>query len=315
MVDSVGLWPGASRRSVLRSMLRRYPRTELETVFQQTWPSGTPILLSSGRAALALALRACGLSRPDVVRLFPYASHCVIESVGRVATPSAPAYRHYDAAIHYHQWGYERQAVNVDVEDSVDSLYLPGAPLFASSGRFEVWSISKILGSSGGGVLWCRYPEDAARAQQILHSLDSQEGVLWALRAAGLFTKSKAIQGLWSAKESLGGRPTQYLVSEIAQRFSKWTEIVSNRRARLDTISNRGLAIVEFPSGVGRLPSSLPLTLSPERAEILQSLGYEAAPKHFLQSSGQMIQVLPWPIHHGVPDGIFSTTVEALARS
>lgn len=315
MVDSVGLWPGASRRSVLRSMLRRCSRTEVENLFQQSWPSGTPILLSSGRAALALALRTCGLSRPDVVRLFPYASHCVIESVGRVATPCAPAYHDWDASIHYHQWGYERRAVDVDIEDSVDSLYAPGAPLFASNGRFEVWSISKILGSSGGGVLWCQDPDDAARGKQILHSIDGQEGVRWALRAAGLFTRSKAIEGLWAAKESLGGRPTQFLASEVAHEFPKWERLVSDRRARLEEVLDRGISIVEIPSEFVRLPSILPLSLSALRVETLRTLGYEAAPKHFLRSDGQMTQVLPLPIHHGVPDGLFARTVEALART
>ena len=59
----------------------------------------------------------------SISKLFPYASHCVINTVSRLTTPVT-----YEAnatkQICYHQWGItsfnEKKPI---IEDSVDSLY------------------------------------------------------------------------------------------------------------------------------------------------------------------------------------------------
>ena len=46
------------------------------------------------------------------------------------------------------------------IEDSADSLYLQNTELFKGNGKFEIWSLPKILGTFSGGVLLCKNIKD-----------------------------------------------------------------------------------------------------------------------------------------------------------
>jgi hypothetical protein len=105
----------------------------------------------SGRQALTEAVRRLGLGRADRVALPEWSSHCVISAVGLVATP-VPMREAKDpaAVLIYDQWGWPRvRWPNARIiHDCVDT-----ASLAFSDADAQVWSLSKVLGLSGGGLL------------------------------------------------------------------------------------------------------------------------------------------------------------------
>lgn len=128
-VDQWFLWPEPrTLRGKGRGLKLVSPRDLEEKLSEMFGKAATPVVVSSGRVGLVLALEALGVRRIDPVGLFGYASHCVIESVARVGSPvyhAATTAQH--TRIVYHQWGYVQQYEPFDrlVEDAVDSFCLP----------------------------------------------------------------------------------------------------------------------------------------------------------------------------------------------
>jgi hypothetical protein len=129
-------------------------------------------IFPSGRQALVEVLKHIGLTRADRVAMPEWSSACVLGAVSAVATPvplrevkasgQPPA-----AVLVYDQWGWARRGGALDaiagkwpeaviVYDTVDTADLDIAitqPSFAADVPYHarVWSLSKILGLSGGG--------------------------------------------------------------------------------------------------------------------------------------------------------------------
>lgn len=134
---------------------------EIEKLLKRHFDSGYPVVLSSGRSAISLAVKL--FYKDELVRLFPYASQCVVESILQAGyTPVTPL-KFTSLDISYNQWG--RMNFSLDnppfIEDSVDSFYPLGSEILRSGARFEVWSLSKIFGLRYGAILWCRNESDA----------------------------------------------------------------------------------------------------------------------------------------------------------
>ena len=160
-------WPAyfsyrPSAQGCLRSVV------EVEKFFSRYY--GFPaVLLPSGRSALYHISVALEISRPDLIRIPEWSSHCLYNSLGMLGSPSVTASRGRMILVN-HKWGYvhrltaaARRGFRDIVEDSVDSIIVDGKGLFLSGGRYEVISLSKILGLPGGAVVLCR-DEKAARA-------------------------------------------------------------------------------------------------------------------------------------------------------
>jgi putative PLP-dependent aminotransferase (TIGR04422 family) len=164
------IWPRNALFSSLTSFFYMKSVEKVEEKLHEMFPSGYPVLFSSGRAALSAALLQCNVSRRDFVGVFPYASHCVLDTISRISTPlSGSAEKHANLRVVYHQWGYV-QEVSLSpnsIEECVDTLCKVGTTLFPGGGSFEIWSLPKILGTTSGGVLWCRTLESALAAKKI----------------------------------------------------------------------------------------------------------------------------------------------------
>jgi putative PLP-dependent aminotransferase (TIGR04422 family) len=267
------------------------------------FPSGTPVLFSSGRTALIHALLFSGLLRNDKVGIFPYASHCVLDSVARVATPTSLG---SDAKLNviFQQWGYalHHDLSLQDIEDSVDSLLTPGAKLFHGGGGFELWSLPKILGTTGGGVLWCRTAKIALALRQLRDNRKSSNFLLWALRLLGI--RSALLYACWQGAEASFGRPSRLQTGEILAALSEWNDIVTDRRNKLNIAWQ--LAPNWLSKPVDRLPCVIPV-------ELCSDVDGEALAKQMGIASGlrmierplelggfELTQVLPIPVHQDV---------------
>jgi len=277
---------------------------------------GYPVLCSSGRSALVLALASSGLSRADSVGVFPYASHCVLDAVSRVATPltGERAWREH-LRIVFHQWGYvqERGLAQNAIEDCADTLAVPGCQLFPAGGAFEIWSLPKILGTSGGGVLWCR---DQTTAEHVRYLRDKRDGrtVQWFLRLLG--TKSPLIHAWWQGGEGISGAPSRLQTGEIIFALGKWSQIVADRLRKIEMAWP--LALPWLLRSPERLPCAVPTLVDAETKDIGLELGFSAGLR-MMERVGQdgqrsLVQVLPIPIHQDVSIGWLQRALDRLVK-
>ncbi len=136
---------------------------------QAEMPAG--IIFPSGRQALTEAMRQFGLSRANRVALPEWSSLCVIQAVGKTATPIPMAEVvkcniPVDAVLLYEQWGWpmpyelgspiaERFKNDIIILDRVDSADIENqnrVKFYPQNNQIDVISLSKILGLKGGGL-------------------------------------------------------------------------------------------------------------------------------------------------------------------
>lgn len=173
-VDTTSDWDDADLDDAERCELR----DRIESFFADRL--GAPALLvPSARAGLALLLSHHGIQRGDDVFAPRWSAHCLWDVISRTATPRSRLDDDVDVALAVHQWGQIHDApADIDalvVEDSVDSLLTDGRTLFPNSGRYELLSLPKLVGSYTGGIILFREAADA-RAVRTTRSPDRSLG-------------------------------------------------------------------------------------------------------------------------------------------
>lgn len=297
------LWP---KPRIIRALLHATRWTsisQVETLLAEMFPEGFPVLFSSGRAALATSLILSGLNRSDKVGVFPFASHCVLDAVSRIATP-APSCIDVCLNVVFQQWGYvqHRDLSMYDVEDCVDSLLIPAGKLFPGHGAYEIWSFPKILGTSGGGVLWCRSAEVANAICRLRDEHYESSNLLWGLRLLGLH--SPLLHTWWQGAEASFGRPSRLQTGEIFVAIDNWNDLVADRQKKLDIVWKLAPYWLEKP--LGRLPCVVPVELQEDiDGELLAERVGIASGQRMIERPGlfgsfELTRVLPIPIHQDV---------------
>jgi putative PLP-dependent aminotransferase (TIGR04422 family) len=297
LINNYFLWPESKIANGLSSFWKLISSEEVENKLFEMFPSGYPVLCSSGRSALYLALSASGTSRQNFVGVFPYASHCVLDSISRIATPSTGITANSEPLrVVYHQWGFvqEHSLASNTIEDCVDTLCIPGSDLFPGGGDFEIWSLPKILGTTSGGILWCKNPKKASQVKKLRDSRGSSF-FQWILRL--LSKNSSWIYNYWQGAESVTGRPSLFQTGEIMSAISKWDNIVQDRKKKLDLVWP--LALIGLEKPIQRLPTVVPVESEMEETTLHQ-LGFSSGYRMFemvnKDGSRRLIKVLPLPI-------------------
>ncbi len=302
MKSSHFLWPEAKIARALLQAARFATTAKVEAKLAEMFHGGVPVLFSSGRAALTHALLIGGLARGDKVGVFPFASHCVVDAVSRVATPT-DARNGSRLNLVFQQWGFIQyhNLSGHDVEDCVDSLLVPGGKLFPGGGGFEIWSLPKILGTTGGGVLWCRSVDTAIALRRVRDSR-TRASLLWGLRLLGRY--SALLHAFWQGAEPAQGLPSRFQMGEILLALDAWNEVVADRRKKFD------IAWPSAPSWLAKPPDRFPCVVPVELSDNVngESLALQAgisAGQRVIErasASGhfELVRVLPMPIHQDV---------------
>ena len=296
------LWPKPNIRRTFTCSVNYVSVEEIEEKLANMFPVGFPVLFSSGRAALYHSLLYSGLRREDRVGVFPFASHCILDAVSRITTPTQIG-RDARLNVVFQQWGYiqYRDISSCDIEDCVDSLVVPGGKLFPGGGAFEIWSLPKILGTSGGGILWCRSCE-AANGLRRIRGKNAGASLLWGLRLLGMY--SSLLHACWQGAEPPVGRPTRLQTGELMAAIDSWQEVVTDRRRKLALV--RSLAPKWLSFAVDRLPCVVPILLNQScDGEALArkagiSSGQRMIERKWRGGNGELVRVLPLPIHQDV---------------
>ena len=303
MQKNIFLWPRINWSFFWKGLFSLKTSDDVEKKLRTMFPTGFPVLFSSGRAALTAALVQSNVTRKDFIGIFPYASHCVIDSVSRLATPIVGLQKRIvDLRVVYHQWGFV-QEVNLaanTIEDSVDTLCEIGAPLFPGGGSYEIWSLPKILGTSSGGVLWCKEAKSAEIAR-IYRSKSKNSFTLWVLRLIGM--SSQTFHLCWQGIEPNMGGVCKLQASEIFSGINNWQSIVNSRKKNIEKIWAHAVSWLNYP--IMRLPNVVPVQYFISDYQLVE-LGISAGHRMIERIGGDGVanleRVIPIPIHQEVTD-------------
>jgi len=315
MTQTHFLWPKSKPVRALLQATRCVGIGQVEARLAELFPGGIPVFFSSGRAALMHALLINGLARVDKVGVFPFASHCVLDAVSRIATPT-PVGRDTRLNVVFQQWGYiQHHDLSMDdIEDCVDSLLVPGGKLFPGGGAFEIWSLPKILGTTGGGVLWCRSAEVAMELRKLRDDRKGG-GLLWGLRLLGMHFA--LAHDFWQGAEPSRGQPSRLQTGEVLAALDVWGKVVVDRREKLALAWP--LAPRWLNSRNDRLPCVVPVALRDDcnGEQLAFNIGISTGIRTFEHASPngvtKLIKVLPLPIHQDVTRSQLSLMINSVA--
>ncbi|OUR64355.1 hypothetical protein A9Q79_07945 [Methylophaga sp. 42_25_T18] len=305
MSENYFLWPKSRYlRGGFRG-LKKGTTSDIELLLKQRYSSGVPVIVSSARVGIVLALMAQKLTRPDYVGIFPFASHCVIESVGRVATPiPAELSQHDNISLIYHQWGYIQQRTSLNtriIEDAVDSFCHPGSELFPLNGMYEIWSLPKLIGSLGGGVVWCRDEQSAEDIKALRDNNKLNTQPRWLLKLLASYWPR--FESLWFSAESAGGPLPKWATGDILYGLESWDKIEHARRERIQIVQSLLPEWLELPDS--RLPSVIPIEVSEEKAKLLIEKGFSAGYRTFEKfnedQNSELVRLFPLYVHQDIP--------------
>jgi len=160
-----------------------YPKIELIEEYFEKCFSQKVVLLPSGRACISAILKINNISRGDVVWAPRWSSHCIWNNISYFATPTINLNDSPDVYLNVHKWGYVHTLNNdyktegsIIIEDSVDSLITNSNSLYPNGGHYEIFSLSKTIGSYSGGLLLCKNKRDYDAIKE-LQSYDIKLGL------------------------------------------------------------------------------------------------------------------------------------------
>ena len=299
-MNSAFLWPEPKALATTDLLGLPCPSEAIETKLQALYPAADAVLFSSARAGLTAVLQSMGLSRPDLCWTPGFSSHCVLEAVAHVCTPTPVVAEQVKAALVYHQWGFVHQSAFASsvriIEDAVDALLMPGATPFAAGGDSVLWSLPKVLGTQGGGVVFCRTAElgIALRAIRDERSCSMLQSTL-----RHLAKSSARASAYWNGAEAMQGELPQPHRRQVARALDSIDQLVANRLDILNDISTKWTMRVEASR---RLPSNLPLRVPQEWQRIWGTGGgVSSGLRSFNESRScpdtRWVKVAPLPVH------------------
>lgn len=290
----------------------------VERQFEHLYPGSNSVIFPSARSALAALMGYLELSRADLVWSPRFSSHCVIDAIGRTATPSpcfAP--EALSAILLSHQWGYPHTlpaAMSIPViEDSADTLIEPGTGLFAQGGRFELVSLPKILGCLSGGVLFCRDEADAEAVRQS-HTRGGHLSTLqFLLRLATRSSHAALIY--WLGAEAENRHVPGPVIHDIMLALEDLGMVIEDRKRKLALIRSCAPRWLNLASG--RLPSNMPIPFDPNLLSELLERGYPVDARHFNAGcsidDSKWVKVIRVPLHQDMPAELIVRIAEMAA--
>ena len=197
----------------------------VEDFFSKNFENGYPVLVSSARSAIALLLELFWAK--GTIKLFKYASQCVVNAC-TISNISPVTSLQMDEDIIYHQWGYlaNRRGNSVFIEDACDSFKPLGSKVLNLESRFEVWSLSKILGLRSGAIIWCRDKQDANELIKFRNS----KRVSYLKIGLNIFKRlHKIIYNQWEYLELTNCSLSKFQIGAIHREVVNWEKIYNNR--------------------------------------------------------------------------------------
>lgn len=158
-----GVW---ARRSRPKINISKADANEVESLLSTKFVGGFPVIFSSARGGIKLIVQEFWPEKE--ISIFPYASQCVVNAIQAASVVPFTRIDLYSDII-YNQWGMlDRTSEKVPfIEDSCDTLLREGSSVLRLGGKFELWSLPKILNTRFGAVIWCQKEADANHLREV----------------------------------------------------------------------------------------------------------------------------------------------------
>lgn len=292
------IWPRPKLALSSVLSLKAITTSQIENFFNAIYPNAYAVLMPSGRSALRLILIYLGLKRPDLVSIPKYSSHCIINSVGLVATPIQHFTAETKQSIVFHQWGYIRVIGSMSgiIEDSVDSLIPASGNLFPNDGRFEIISLPKVYGTLIGGLILCQHQRDADKLRQFRDDSNLLSQKHFYLRLAGQF--SSRLLAYWNNIEPLNTHTPLIGLRDIWRKIQNFDTLIDDRRKKISLLTEMSIKSA-LPLPINRYPCCWPIPVkkwpgtNPPSDHLIRHI-------HGKKTNNQYQRVVPLPIHHEV---------------
>lgn len=311
-------WPSKKiRPPKIYTISNNEKHNKLELEIQEYFSNlyGAPaLLLPSGRSALSLALKLFGADRRKLVFAPKFSSHCVWNIVGRYSNPTIHLLNDVDIVIAVHKFGieYRRRDSNagqIVIEDSCDSIIIDKKSLFINSGQCEIFSLPKIMGVYGGGIMVFanqKLADDAKYLANYESSMlnESQGRLRWELATQ---TSSLNSNILWDACEYENFKADYNLLHHIKENIKKLDLNRQTISRRIDEAQHlfpsRTLKTIE-----SRLP---PLVAIEKNYSELHLMRRHINKSNFLEDNN-FVNMTLLPLHFGVSDEMFSAILSGI---
>lgn len=292
------IWPRPDLALSSLLSLKAINHSAIEDFFDAIYPKTYSVIMPSGRSALRLILNYSGFKRPDVVAIPKYSSHCIINSVGTVATPIQNIDDETTPSIIFHQWGFIREEpkLSVLIEDSVDSLIPKGGNVFPNDGRFEIISLTKVFGTLIGALVLCQNRRDAAKLKQHRDRANVLGQMHFYLRLASQV--SSKLYTYWNNTEPLNTLIPSIALRDIWQKIHFLDDLIDDRCKKIAILNDMSLKPA-LPLTSGRYPCCWPIPVK-KWPGADQPTDQMIRHIHGKKAGDQYQKVFPLPIHHQV---------------
>ena len=273
------------------------------------------IVVPSGRAALSLAFQLAGVGRRHIIFAPKYSSHCVWNLVGRYGNPTINMTENVDIILAVHQFGQNQisdrpLSLIPVIEDSCDTIVLNPEGLFPNNGNMELFSLPKIMGCYGGGLLTFKDHELFIRARKLISDSnglsDTQGYMRWSI-ASGLYDNYDN----WDANEYRNLVPDYMLVRHLLENFNALALNIKTIKSRLQRLTKLGWRVspdsdIDFTSS--RLPPVLTTNIFHSNAKVMQRYVNRSA--YFNKPDYVKMAIIP--LHFGVKESRFEELLNEL---
>ena len=286
---------------------------------------GRAVLFPSCRAGLYSILELLGASRNWHIGISEWSSHCVIETVGRLSMPIASGLEGCKCLIVNHQWGFVKKTDSsvldgiILIEDSCDSIIETPQCIFPNDGRFECFSLPKILATYFGGVVTCKELEDANNLRIIRNNRSIEIAHRqFDLKEKYYKTRSYIDYEYWNNTDAINGFLPGVALEDILRKVKDIGSIIDTRKKRLNSIACCGM---NMPKGCveGRYPSVYPLRFNQDVLNDLESYGISVPIRHFdfacSVNAPKYEKCIAIPLHQGVSDDVFSLVLKTVIKN
>jgi putative PLP-dependent aminotransferase (TIGR04422 family) len=297
MTQNLFLWP--KPKVHFRNFLVSTNLVKIEDKIKKLFPFDEAVIFSSARSVLTSCLVYYEINRDDLISYPPYSSHCVLESISRIGSPILQSRNSCKLNVIFHQWGYQRKYNFKDfcIEDSADSLLIPGKIDYPNKGEFQIVSLPKILGNSGGSIVFCKDLRLADKLREIRDKRKNISNIQYLIRLVGM--KYNLFYMFWSGMETTLGYPSNLLCRDIDKSIDRWNEKVEKRKKLWNILDEKK----ELSFSKDRLPCVYPLEDTYLNLKLAQECKLIIGKRYFLplneSQTGRM--VIPIPIHEDVP--------------
>ena len=295
--------------------------SKIERDIESMYPNTSAVLVSSGRCAISLILESFNFKRNERVFTNEFSSHCVIEAISRFNLPIFSIDDSIQAALVYHHWGFRHNAYKTGdshydvIDDYADSLLVPGHFEFSKYSKYALLSLPKIYGCPNGGLILCKYLNDAKKLRTLRDNRSNQEFVYDLLRMYSLCKDS--VNPIWSGVASSLGRVSRLARVLIYNSIKDTNRLVTIRMKNLKTVSTE---LSNYSEANGIIPCCLPLYQHPcvENFIPLRIDSEELASSHrnfnrnYNYNECNWVKVLPLPVHQDLNPKMLSKACEII---